>query len=149
MDMVSTFGGSPVPVPWGELYTALQQGMVDGAENNPPSLLSSRHYEVARHYSKNEHVRLPDIMVISELIWDRLSPQVQAWIIQAGRESTEYQREIWRRESNAALEQLIEYGVEVYYPDIEPFRLAAEPLYQAVRHPGVLEMIERIQEFGK
>ncbi len=148
MDMVSAFGGSPVPVPWGELYTALQQGMVDGAENNPPSLLSSRHYEVARHYSLNEHVRLPDIMVISELIWDRLSSEIQDWIMQAARESTDYQREVWQRESDAALVELERQGVQIYHPDSAPFREAAQPLYDGIRNPRVIELIERIENFG-
>ncbi|MCC5805199.1 MAG: TRAP transporter substrate-binding protein [Opitutales bacterium] len=149
MDMVSTFGGSPVPVPWGELYTALQQGMVDGAENNPPSLLSSRHYEVARHYSLNEHVRLPDILVISDLIWQRLSPEVQGWVMQAARESTEFQREVWRRESDAALETLEEAGVTIYRPDIELFQEAAAPLYENIRDQRVVELVERIRNHGR
>jgi hypothetical protein len=63
-------GGAPTPIPWGELYTALQQGMVDGAENNPPSLLTSRHFEVTKHYSLDEHTRIPDIVVFSQRIWD-------------------------------------------------------------------------------
>lgn len=149
MDMVSTFGGSPVPVPWGELYTALQQGMVDGAENNPPSLLSSRHYEVAKHYSLNEHVRVPDILVISDLIWQRLGPEVRDWVMRAARESTEYQREVWRRESDAALEALQEAGVIVHRPDSGPFQEAAAPLLENVRDPRVVELIARIRSHGQ
>src|SRR5690606_14301846 len=66
MRMISEMGGSATPIPWGELYTALQQGMVDGAENNLPSFESSRHYEVAKHFSLNEHTRIPDILLFSE-----------------------------------------------------------------------------------
>ncbi|MCD8481819.1 MAG: TRAP transporter substrate-binding protein [Verrucomicrobia bacterium] len=100
MDMVSTFGGAPTPIPWGELYTALQQGMVDGAENNPPSLLSSRHYEVARHFSLNEHTRVPDILLMSKAIWDGLPPHVQIWVQQAADESVAFQRACGKKEQN-------------------------------------------------
>lgn len=68
MDMISQLGGSPTPIPWGELYTALQQGMVDGAENNAPSFYTSRHFEVAKHYSLDEHTRVPDIVLFSEQV---------------------------------------------------------------------------------
>jgi tripartite ATP-independent transporter DctP family solute receptor len=63
MDMVEALGGSPTPIPWGELYTALQQRMVDGAENNPPSFHSNRHFEVCKHLSLDEHTIVPDILV--------------------------------------------------------------------------------------
>jgi len=70
IEMISQMGGSPTPIPFGELYTALQQGMVDGAENNPPSIDTSRHYEVAKHYSLGEHSRIPDIVLFSQRIWE-------------------------------------------------------------------------------
>jgi TRAP-type C4-dicarboxylate transport system substrate-binding protein len=86
-DMITTLGGGPTPIPFGELYTALQQGMIDGAENNPPSLFTSRHYEVAKHYSLDEHTRVPDVVIFSKKIWDGLDPQVQRWIAEAANDS--------------------------------------------------------------
>src|SRR3990170_1573923 len=64
-DMITTLGGGPTPIPYGELYSALQQRMIDGAENNPPSFYTSRHYGVAKHYSLDEHTRVPDVVIVS------------------------------------------------------------------------------------
>lgn len=75
VNMVQSFGGSPTPVSFGELYTALQQGIVDGAENNPPSFVTSRHYEVCKYYSLNEHTAIPDMMIVSTKVWDLLSEE--------------------------------------------------------------------------
>ncbi|MEM0962919.1 MAG: TRAP transporter substrate-binding protein, partial [Bacteroidota bacterium] len=73
MRMVREMGGSPTPISWGELYTALQQGVVDGAENNPPSFFLSRHYEVAPYYVLNEHTAVPDVLVVGTPVWETLS----------------------------------------------------------------------------
>ena len=72
IDMVKSFGGSPTPISWGELYTSLQQGVVDGAENNPPSFYLSRHYEVCKYYIIDEHTVLPDVVLMSTHIWNTL-----------------------------------------------------------------------------
>ncbi len=80
IDMVKSFGGSPTPISWGELYTALQQGVVDGAENNPPSFYLSRHYEVCKYYIIDEHTVLPDVVLMSTHIWNTLNEEEQNWI---------------------------------------------------------------------
>jgi tripartite ATP-independent transporter DctP family solute receptor len=146
MDMVSTFGGAPTPIPWGELYTALQQGMVDGAENNPPSLLSSRHYEVARHFSLNEHTRIPDILLMSLSVWQSLPPHVQVWVQQAADESVVFQRALWRERTDDALQRLAAAGVEIHRPDTAPFAAAAEPLHRRHATGIIADWVRRIQE---
>ncbi|MBN1986422.1 MAG: TRAP transporter substrate-binding protein, partial [Prolixibacteraceae bacterium] len=73
VEMIRALGGSATPISWGELYTALQSGVVDGAENNPPSLYTSRHYEVCKYYSLDEHTTIPDVLVVSQIIWEKLS----------------------------------------------------------------------------
>ncbi|MEE3243101.1 MAG: TRAP transporter substrate-binding protein, partial [Bacteroidota bacterium] len=80
MNMVKNLGGSPTPIAWGELYTALQQGVVDGAENNLPSFYLSHHYEVCKYFVVDEHTALPDELLISTLIWDDLSEEEQRWV---------------------------------------------------------------------
>src|SRR5690606_34296260 len=70
---VQALGGAATPVAWGELYTALQQGVVDGAENNPPSYYLSRHYEISRYYTLDEHTSVPDVMLMSLAVWDSLN----------------------------------------------------------------------------
>lgn len=145
MDMVSTMGGAPTPIPFGELYTALQQGMVDGAENNPPSLLSSRHYEVARHYSLDEHTRVPDILIFSQQVWQTLSATERAWLEQAAAESVEFQRGLWREKSDEALATIEAAGVTIYRPDKTPFVAATAPLYAQFRGTMIGDLADRIK----
>lgn len=146
MDFVSTLGGSPTPIPWGELYTALQQRMVDGAENNPPSLLSSRHYEVAKHYALDEHTRIPDIVIFSQTQWASLTDQQQAWVQQAATESVVFQRELWAEKTTEALTQIAAAGVQIYYPDKAPFVEATQPLYATMEGTAIGRLADRIGE---
>ena len=146
MDMVSTMGGAPTPIPFGELYTALQQGMVDGAENNPPSLLSSRHYEVARHYSLDEHSRVPDMVIFSQLIWAALSAQERSWLEQAAAESVVFQRAIWKEKSDEALAKIEADGVKIYRPDKAPFVAATAPLYLQFKNTMIGDLADRIKQ---
>lgn len=143
MDMISEMGGSPTPMPFGELYTALQQGIVDGAENNPPSMWDSRHWEVARHYSLERHTRIPDMLIISESVWQSLPGEVQGWIEQAVAESVPYQREVWNRYVADSMEQLQAEGVTVYKPALEPFQEAVEPIYDRLEGDMLEPLIER------
>ena len=117
MDMVRGLGGSPTPISWGELYTALQQGVVDGAENNPPSFYLSRHYEVCKYYSLDEHTVLPDVLLAGTHLWDKLSEKEQAWLKQAVETSVVYQRKLWLEAENEALEAVKKAGVQIIRPD--------------------------------
>lgn len=121
MDMVSALGGSPAPISFGELYTALQQGVVDGAENNPPSFVTSRHLEVIKEFSFDHHSRNPDILIFSAQTWDQLSEQEQAWIQQAAQESSDFQRKAWAAGVDSSLEMMREAEVRIYEPDLKPF----------------------------
>jgi len=149
--MVNTLGGSATPISWGELYTALQQGVVDGAENNPPSFFLSRHYEVSQYYSLNEHTAVPDILVISKHTWDNVLNEEQRAIVQeAALESVPYQRKLWREASEQALRAVEEAGVEIIYPDRSLFMEASEPYYEFMRtqQPELYELFLEIQEMG-
>lgn len=92
INMVSSLGGSPTPMAYGELYTAIQQGVVDGAENNWPSYVSSNHFEVSKYYTVDEHSSVPDVLVIGTKYWDKLSEQEKIWIQEAADESVETQK---------------------------------------------------------
>ena len=94
--MVKALGGSATPIPWGELYTSLQQGVVDGAENNAPSFYLSRHYEVCKYYSLDEHTAVPDILLMSTVVWNNLSPEEQKLLQAAVDESVDYQKILWK-----------------------------------------------------
>ena len=144
--MVNSLGGSATPIAWGELYTALQQGVVDGAENNPPSFYTSRHYEVCKFYSLDEHTGLPDVLLVSTIVWDRLSSEQQSWVQQAADESAEYQKLLWKAATEEALQKVQESGVEIIYPDKEPFAARVSALYDEYREtPEIYALIEQIQ----
>lgn len=146
MNMVTAMGGSPTPIAWGELYTALQQGVVDGAENNPPSFYYSRHYEVAKYFSINEHTSVPDILMISTHLWERLNEQQQAWLQKAADSSAVFQRELWAKAEKEALDAVIAAGVEVTYPDKAPFANSVQSLLDEYQEqPQVYEYIKRIR----
>ena len=104
MDMVKSLGGSPTPISWGELYTALQQGVVDGAENNPPSFYLSRHYEVCKYYILDEHTTIPDVVLMSTHIWNELSDLERGWIKDALDLSVIEQRRLWLESEQESLE---------------------------------------------
>ena len=146
MEMVRTLGGAPTPVAWGELYTALQQGQVDGAENNPPSFYTNRHYEVCKYFSMDEHTRIPDILLVSTVCWDSLTARQQQWFQQAADESVEEQRRLWTEMTADALEQVQKYGVEIYYPDKQPFVDKVQPMHARYEGTPVGALMQRIKE---
>ena len=146
MSMVKAMGGSPTPISWGELYTALQSGVVDGAENNPPSLLTSRHYEVCKHYSLNEHTRVPDVLIISTVVWNKLSDQQKDWLQKAADASVIEERSLWIAAEEEALRKVQEEGVKVTYPDKAPFEAKVEELLDSYKEqPELYDLILRIR----
>lgn len=147
VEMVRSLGGSATPIPWGELYTALQQGVVDGAENNPPSFYLSRHYEVCKHYSLDEHTSVPDILLMSTVVWESLTEQEQAWLQEAVDASVEHQKQLWREACEEALRAVQEAGVTVTYPDKTPFREAVRPMHESYREkaPEIYRLIQEIE----
>jgi tripartite ATP-independent transporter DctP family solute receptor len=145
MMMVETFGGSPTPIPWGELYTSLQQKVVDGAENNPPSFFTNRHFEVCKHFSMTEHTRIPDLLLMSETSWQRLPAQVQDWLKQAAEESVTYQRRLWTEETERDLKECEKLGVKIYYPDLKPFKEKVQSMYKRYEENEVGQWIKKIE----
>ncbi len=141
MKMVQAMGGSPTPVPWGELYTALDQGVVDGAENNSPSFRTSRHYEVCPYYSLDEHTCLPDILVISTRVWSHLSPEQQRILQEAVDESVQYQRKIWAEAELKDLETVQQQGARIVRPDKAPFRESVRSVWKEFEGTEIGELI--------
>lgn len=130
MNMVNSLGGSATPISWGELYTSLQQGVVDGAENNPPSFYLSRHYEVCKYYTLDEHTVLPDVLISGTHLWNKLSDQEKEWLQEAVDGSVEYQRKLWAEAETEALNAIKKAGVEVIIPDKTLFSKKVENLYE-------------------
>ncbi len=146
MQMVKALGGAPTPISFGELYTALQQGVVDGAENNPPSFYTSRHYEVCKYYSIDEHSTVPDVMLIGTNTWERLTAQEQTWLQEAADASVDYQRKVWASSEQEALDAVKAAGVQINYPDKSPFAARVEGIYEGYKdNPEIYELIQQIQ----
>ncbi len=141
---INMLGANATPMAYGELYTALQQGVVDGAENNPPNFYGSRHYEQARYYTLDEHAAPPDVLLIGTRAWNKLTDRQQGWVEQAVAESVAYQRERWREATEAALRAVEEAGVTVVRPDKDPFQEAVRPLYESIRGTALGAWVERI-----
>ena len=149
INMVKNLGGSPTPIAWGELYTALQQGIVDGAENNLPSFYLSRHYEVCKYLIMDEHTALPDELVIGTPVWNQLSPQEQKWLKEAAMESSEYEKEVWREAELHALEEIKKAGVTVIEANKDDFRELVKPMYDEFsldqKMRAIIEEIQNIK----
>ncbi len=150
MDMVRSFGGSPTPISWGELYTSLQQGVVDGAENNPPSFYLSRHYEVCKYYSLNEHTFSPDVLITGTHFWNHLSEQEKTWLEEAVGRSIAYQRALWAKAEAEALQEVQNAGVKIVRPDKKPFVKRAETMYEQYRDDkelyGIIHQIQKMEK---
>ncbi len=146
MEMVQALGGSPTPLSWGEQYTALQSGVVDAAENNPPSFNTSHHYEVCKYYSMDEHSAVPDVLIMSKTIWDRLNDQEQKWLQQAANESVPVERKLWAESVKESLEIVQEAGVKINYPDKDLFREKVKSIYEGYKsNETIYSYIQRIQ----
>lgn len=130
MEMISTMGGAATPISYGELYTALQTNMVDGAENNPTSFYSSKHYEICKYYVLDEHTSIPDVLFIGTSSWNKLSDQEKKWLKAAVNESVEFQRNLWLSNDQAALKKLKENGVTVIEPNKSQFQEAVSSMIE-------------------
>lgn len=146
VETIQTLGGSATPIVWGELYSALQQGVVDAAENNPPSFFFSRHYEICKFYSLDEHTSPPDMLLISKYQWSTLNDEQQKILQEAVDESVEFQRKLWKETEEEVLSKLKEAGVEVSHPDQEPFRKKVEPLYEEYQNTELYNLLMMIRE---
>jgi tripartite ATP-independent transporter DctP family solute receptor len=151
MDMVKALGASPTPIDYGELYTSLQQGVVDGAENNAPSLYTSRHYEVCKYYCLDEHTMPPDVLLISPAIWNKLSAEQQKILQEAVDESVEFQKQQWIEFETMSLKEVQPkedkgVGVQIVRPDKQPFRDAVKPMLESFAGTKIGDLVRRIQE---
>ncbi len=127
--MIELMGGSPTPISFGEVYTAMQQGVVDGAENNVPSWVQTRHIEIAKVFSEDEHASIPDFLVISTKTWEKLTPEQQQILAKAATDSQVYQQKLWDKIDADTRAQAKAMGGEIVKVDKAPFRAAVQPLF--------------------
>lgn len=147
VEMIKLMGASPTPLAYGELYTALQQKVVDGAENNETALTLARHGEVAKYFSEDEHTMIPDVLLISLKSWNKLTPEQQKILKQAADNSMLYHKDIWTKmiaeERAKAQKQL---NVQFVSVDKAPFVQAVKTMHDTAKQNPVLKpYIERIE----
>jgi tripartite ATP-independent transporter DctP family solute receptor len=146
VDMVAALGASATPMPYGEVYSAIETGVIDGAENNFPSYESAKHFEVAQHYSLDEHTIVPEVFVMSKMIWDGLSAEDQAIFKEAAKESMVKQWELWDARVAASRKIVEDAGSQITTPEKQPFIDAMKPVYDKyVNTPELQDLVARIQ----
>ena len=147
VSMMRAFGANATPLPTGEVYSALQTGVVDGAENNYPSYQSFRHFEVAKFYSVSEHSMAPELLVMSKRSHDRLPKDLQDLLRQAAKDSVPEMRRLWQARSNEAKAAVIAAGAQINTMNKEPFERAMGPVYdQFVRDARMKGIVSKIRE---
>lgn len=148
--MVRALGANPTPIPYGEVYQALVQGVVDGAENNLPSYETSRHYEVARHYSLTGHVMAPEVLVASGVRWTKLSAEERAALRQAADESVAVMRDLWEAREAATRKKIEASGVAVIETiDVDAFAKRMQPVWAPVLDdPDAADLVAAIRGMG-
>ncbi|MGB9789334.1 MAG: TRAP transporter substrate-binding protein [Thermotoga caldifontis] len=142
--LMQALGATGVPMAYAEVYTALQTGVVDGAENNPPSYYTARHFEVAPYYCLDGHTRIPEILLISKAFWDKLTPEEKLIFKTAAIASAQYEKYLWKKMEEEALEAVQKGGAKIFKPDISAFQKLAQAVYD--RFPQYKDLIKRIQE---
>ena len=147
VDMVDALGGNATPMPYGEVYSSIQTGVIDGAENNWPSFESSGHFEVAGHYTLDQHLIVPEVLVMSKASFDKLSAEDQEVVRAAAKESVAKMRELWTAREAESEAKVREAGVEIVTDiDKQPFIDAMKPVYDKhVTSDELKDLVERIQ----
>lgn len=151
LKMIEAFGAEPSLMAYSEVYSGLQTGYVDGAENNWPSYEATNHYEVAKYITVDEHTRIPELQICARSTWESLSEEDQEIIRQCAAESAVYERELWAEREWIAEQNVRRSGTEVVVlteAERERFRMAVLPLYEET-HPEYMELMELIMQMGE
>ena len=131
IDLMRALGANPTPLPFGEVFTSLQSGVIDGAENNWPSYESTRHFEVARFYTTTEHSNVPEVLAVSQQRWRRLNDAERNILRDAARESATFQRQLWAERERTSRERVVAAGVTVIeVTDRAPWAALMQPVYE-------------------
>ena len=149
MQMVKALGGSPTPIAWGELYTALAQGTVDGAENNPQSYVSNRHYEVSPFFSLDAHTRIPDVLLIGSKALDKLTSEQQSWLANAADDASRFQQVLWKVTENEALKEARSKGATIITVENAAFEQASRRVYDELTEPELISLVSKVESLKK
>tara|TARA_R110001606_G_scaffold196716_3_gene344262 strand:- start:510 stop:1544 length:1035 start_codon:yes stop_codon:yes gene_type:complete len=146
IDMVNEMGANAVAMGFGELYSGLQTGVIDGTEQSWPTYEAANHVDVAEYYSITEHLILPEALVMSKTVFDGLSPEDQQLVRQAAKDIVPYMRELWDEREKSAEETVRSQGAQVFTVDKQPFIDAMVPVQKKyLDSPELKDLFERIQ----
>lgn len=148
--MIQALGASPTPMSFGEVYTGLQQNVIDGAENNELALINNKHGEVAKHYSYNMHAMLPDILIAStDLLENKLTKEQAKIVMEAADYANKIEVDLWEDAAAEAKAKAEEMGVQFYYPDIKPFQEKMKDLHaEYTKEESMKSMYDKIRAKG-
>ncbi len=135
---------TPTSIAYGEVYSALQTGVVDGAENNVPSWVSQNHYEVAKNFIKDAHARLPELLMVSKKFWDTLSAADKKALKDAAKEATVFQIKAWNKAEDDYLAQAKQKGCIVSEANVAEFQKAVTPIYAMPEYASYKEWVDKI-----
>ncbi|MBV8240482.1 MAG: TRAP transporter substrate-binding protein [Hyphomicrobiales bacterium] len=147
VDTMNALGGNGVSMGFDQLVSALQTGVVDGAENNPPSFVFDNHYQVAKYYTLTEHLIVPEILVFSKASWDKLSPDDQTLIKKLGREAQLDERQLWKKVEAEAMDKMKAAGIEIItIADKKPFQDAVKPVWDkyGAKYADLIKQIQAV-----
>jgi TRAP-type C4-dicarboxylate transport system substrate-binding protein len=145
VDMMNALGGNGVAMGYDQVFSALQTGVVDGAENNPPSFVFDNHYQVAKYYSLTEHLIVPEILVLSRKTWDALSVEDRELFRAFARQMQAEERVLWTAYEKQAIDKAKAAGIEIIeIADKAPFQAAVKPVWDKYG-PRFADLIKRIQ----
>jgi tripartite ATP-independent transporter DctP family solute receptor len=144
MKMVTLMGGNPTPLDWGEVYAALQQGVIDGLENNELALTVNKHAEVAKEFSNTRHLYAPDVLIVNKKMYDKLSGNQRDILDEEIHQLSLNQRELWQAATEDSIKEAKEKGVHFTDPNIEAFKETVKPMHEdiAEKFPEFYEVIE-------
>ena len=149
VNTLNAMGAIATPMAQGEVYSALQQGVLDGWENNPVTLLTLKLYEVSDYFSWTQHFMVPDLVLISKQAFEKLTPEHQKALLEAGRESEAKQREYWNAFVGKTVEELKSHNVKFNDVDIAPFVQSVQPVWEDYTKKFGTELLDLITSAAK
>jgi tripartite ATP-independent transporter DctP family solute receptor len=149
MESVAALGASPTPLAYGSVFSSLQTHLIDGAENNWPSYYTSRHFEIARHWSETEHAYAPDVLLMSKRVADALPAAQRDFLVATARRSVTLMRERWDETVRASRQSVLDAGATITTVDRDAFKREVQPLLDRyLRDPSIRALYEQLRGFA-
>ena len=148
VEMANSMGGNGIAMGYDQVFSALQTGVVDGAENNPPSFVFDNHYQVAKYYTVDEHLIVPEMVVFSKKAWDAMSKEDQALLVKFSKEAQQEERKLWEVYEQQAMDKAKAAGIQIIQvsdADKKVFQDAVKPVWDKYG-PKYEATVKRIQE---